>query len=45
MQGVENLIHRCFRLEFTITLGTLYQTMGCIIVLERYVRIKSGAVG
>ena len=45
MQEIENLIHRRFRLEFTITLGTLYQTMGCVVVLGGYVRTKSGVIG
>jgi hypothetical protein len=45
MRGIANPVHRHFRLEFTITLRTPYQTMDCIVVLEGYVRIEFGTIG
>ena len=38
MREIENLFHRFFRLKFAITLGALYPTMDCIVVLEERVK-------
>ena len=42
MRGIENLFHPLLRLKFAITLGALYPTVDCIIVLEE--RVKSQVV-
>jgi len=41
-EGLKNLIHPLFRLEFAITLGTLHQTVGHIVVLK--VQVKNQVV-
>ena len=45
MRGNENLMYRRFRLESTITLGTSYQTMDCIVVPLRAVSREPPGTG